>query len=137
VVHLDFHLGRSGFRFVPGDSIGIVCPNDETAVRSVLERIRLPQGFTPDTPFRTLARRTSSAPEKAGAGAAAGAAGAAAKTKVKRAAKMSCGFLNRAPGVCTAKLALTHYVDLVRNTSRNRVAPTLKKREREREYCEW
>ena len=34
-------------------------------------------------------------------------AGAATKTK------LSCGFLNRVPEVCTARAALTHYCDLV------------------------
>ena len=40
VIHLEFNLAQSGMDYVPGDSLGICCPNPSHLVESVFKRLK-------------------------------------------------------------------------------------------------
>ena len=40
VLHMEFNLARSGTEYLPGDSIGICCPNPSHIVQSVFRRLK-------------------------------------------------------------------------------------------------
>ena len=40
VIHLEFDLSQSGMEYVPGDSLGICCPNPSHLVESVFKRLK-------------------------------------------------------------------------------------------------
>eukprot|EP00953_Heterococcus_sp_UTEX-ZZ885_P035742 18437-Heterococcus_DN1.PRE.3 len=53
VVHLELSLAGSGIEYEPGDAVGLKCPNPDSWVQCVLDRVQstLPGGVTCDTPF--------------------------------------------------------------------------------------
>jgi hypothetical protein len=40
VLHMEFNLARSGTEYLPGDSLGICCPNPSHLVQAVFRRLR-------------------------------------------------------------------------------------------------